>query len=186
MALLAPDQATTLTVTPWTALLVAIATALLGALLTTIGGFINDFFAHRREVRRQKREDETRKEEREREDRIRNEQQAREDHLRIHARRLQAYQEFIEAATVAPPVVFEEKHVAHKRLGKSFIATQLSASVNVANAAEELYTAANKAIDFVDVENDTSEIRAELQKAREDFLAAARIELRQEERRQEH
>lgn len=185
-------------VTPQTALIVAVVAAVLGpvigAVLTFIGGVINDHFASVRERRQHEREDLRRQEDREhekrvrteqqhREDALRLEQQQREDELRIHAGRLRAYQMFIEASTIQEPLADQAKAGRHMDLNKSYIETQLYASDYLTAEAEALYKAADKAIDTLDR---YSSVWSELDSARKKFLEEARGELERDLREETH
>ena len=99
---------------PTTALLIAVTAAGVSTFLTFLGGLVNDYFAARRENRRQqhedaqegrrhKREDAQRQADREREDHISKEHQEREDTLRVRAGRLQACQRFVDNSNTLIP-----------------------------------------------------------------------------------
>jgi cell shape-determining protein MreC len=117
-------------VSPITTLIVGLSAAVVGSLLSLIGGFVSDFFASRREERRLQREDHNRREQHEREDRLRREQQDYEERLRVTQSRVQAYQAFTQAATFADYVPASDREGVRVALNRAYIEVQLYASDN--------------------------------------------------------
>lgn len=163
-------------VSPITTLIIGLSAAVVGSLLSLIGGFVSDFFASRREERRQEREDRNLRERFEREDRLRREQQEHEEKLRVKQSRVRAYQEFIQAATLPDYVAAPQREDARIALNKGYIEVQLYASDDVASAAELLYDATDKAIG-VRAEEFRSTHRQRIDDERANFFYAVRQEL---------
>jgi hypothetical protein len=149
---------------PQTALLIAVAAAvvgqILGAALTLFGGYINDHFAHKREERQQDREDQKLTQQRQREERE-----------RLRQARLNAYTQFAQA-TSQPG---EQTNIPDRReaLNKSYVETLMYASESVASEAQELYEAASHAFDPTHTP-DTE--WSNLQDLRAQFIEQVRIE----------
>jgi len=156
-------------VSPITTLIVGLSAAVVGSLLSVIGGFVSDFFASRREERRQEREDRNLREQYEREDRLRREQQEHEEKLRVKQSRVRAYQEFTQAATFSDYVPSSDRESTRIALNKGYIEVQLYAGDNVASVAQGLYEAADRAID-ARAEEFRSTFREQVDAEREAFF----------------
>lgn len=162
---------------PQTALLIAVSAAIVGpivgALLTLIGGFINDYFTRLREERQEEREYRRLKEQREYEKDIRKEQQAREEEERLYEDRLRVYQAFLEVSAISEPVPETAKGSQALALSKSYMEVQFFASDRVSLEATKLYRAASGAIKGQNFPVDA----ANLENTRPSFLSSVRSEL---------
>lgn len=151
---------------PQTALYVAVAAAVVGptfaVVLTAIGGFINDYFASRRERRQQEREDRRARDQREREERG-----------IVRRARQESYTAFVRATIVREPLTEAGKSSAHATLASSYTNVLLYASKDVRLSATRLY---DRAATAIDTEDEHTDVWTTLDRERGCFLSEVRHE----------
>jgi hypothetical protein len=98
----------------------------------------------------------------------------KEENLRIQQQRLETYQAFLDATNLHERTLTGARKAKHAALYKSYMAAMLYAGDDVAIRASVLYGAADIAIEAEDDEKDTW---AALDKARQDFLRHASVEI---------
>ena len=170
---------------PQTALLIAVSAAvvgqLLGAALTIVGGFVNDYFASKREERQQAREDRRQVEQREHEDHIREAQRGHQEKRRSYENRIRAYQRFMEASTLDVPLDHYRIPEYRLALNTSYIESMFHTSEWATMEVQTLYRAATEVLDLAQEEAVTDQQQSEawdkLGRARTEFIEAVRYEL---------
>lgn len=122
------------------ALLIAVGAAVvgqvLGALLTLFGGWVNDYFASKRQERQQQHEEG-----------LRRAQEQRQDQLNLRDARARVYKVFLSSASIESPLLAEERPGYHRALNDAYIETMFYAGVLVRKYADSVYSAAGEAID---------------------------------------
>jgi hypothetical protein len=160
-------------ITPELSLVIA---AVAGALLSSFGAYLNDYFTRRREDKKAEREDAWRRKQHEREEKMREEQ----EDLRKRQERARVYKELVKATTfhVTDPeereLSADEEAERLYKLNESYTDVLLNASDNVNVVASNLYKAAVEAI-----ESGTYDKFGLVARRREAFWDAARYELDQ-------
>jgi len=136
----------------WTPLIIALGALLIGAALQTLGTFVNDHFAAKREERRAVREAHERREKWDREKQAQREQEQQQEQLRRRQEVSQTSKSFVAATSFPVPLVRgDSKAERLTALNECYTDLQLSVVLqdmpNLRNAAEELYYAARAALD---------------------------------------
>jgi hypothetical protein len=153
--------------------------AISGAVFTSLGAFLNDFYARRREDRIAVREAEAQRQQWDREDRTRRKNEEEADRLRVREQRASAYKAFVAATSFPAPFAEDQQARFTQELNERHTDVLLYCSNWLEGEADALYNAALEALS--DPDNDEFDPpRKQLKEARKRFWEAVRDEARED------
>jgi len=153
--------------------------AISGAVFTSLGAFLNDYYARRREDRIAGREAEAQRQQWDRDDRTRRQNKEEADRLRVREQRASAYKAFVAATSFPAPFAEDQQARFTQELNERHTDVLLYCSSWLESETDALYNAALEALSEPDNE-EFDPPRKQLKEARKRFWEAVRDEARED------
>ena len=153
--------------------------AIAGAVFTSLGAFLNDYYAGRREDRLAQRVATEQRQQWAREDQRRKEDEAEADRLRVREQRATSYKAFVAATSFPAPFEVDQQAGFTQELNERYTEVVLYCSATLEGDAAGLYEQALKALAEPEADEDAAS-RQELRKVRTEFWFSVRVEAQED------